>query len=366
MLLRIVQKYALYAAVPKPVKVLADQWMQELRECNLSEEDSIDIRAGLIDVCSKGCDATNPFGASEVSPENRNLPGYRSFAEVLEGVLGSGYRSRICNENLISGVYPYGHDYLASDLVPMDSCFIALLTPYIPPCFELSDDGTTFLHILEKLQQNGNFIVNRDVMTTIFGGTITTEYVNTIRTHLIGNPSPTHFFRSFIDGDGNLVGRFILRFDNADRDSCTFTIRKPIGLDPFSFNDIAEILDLKADPDSAGFCYNGGAFWIDVRLNDDQLIALKGWAGCFNVCEKSATYLSEMATAISNATCVPVDSMTIYNAIQHICYGNAYSPFVPRALTCKPACISCDRLYAAQTRFNTIYSKLVHHWRYCR
>ena len=61
----------------------ADVWMQKLSGCNLSIGDSIEMRTLLIDICVRGCDASNPMGSSTVSTSNIQNPGLNSLRMYL-------------------------------------------------------------------------------------------------------------------------------------------------------------------------------------------------------------------------------------------------------------------------------------------
>lgn len=108
----------------------ADAWIDKLKNCNPAFDISnsaynltlVDmVKNGLIEVCVKGCDKDNPFGASTVNPglaDPATGPGYfDSFEEVLTYYASHhpGYffpnANGECSYLNLDFPEPYGHDY---------------------------------------------------------------------------------------------------------------------------------------------------------------------------------------------------------------------------------------------------------------
>jgi RHS repeat-associated protein len=83
----------------------ADYWINVLRRCNMSYDDSIALRTAFINICSQGCSQTNPYGTSSL-PSTVSAT-YHSFEEAIEGILGPGAVNDSCTAELLSHPYPY-------------------------------------------------------------------------------------------------------------------------------------------------------------------------------------------------------------------------------------------------------------------
>jgi RHS repeat-associated protein len=98
----------------------ADVWISTLKKCNLSSSDSTQLRAALVDICSKGCSQTNIFGTSSIPS---TIPAtYHSFEEAIIGILGPGAINDSCTAELLSNPYPYNHQpvYIDRQIVETD------------------------------------------------------------------------------------------------------------------------------------------------------------------------------------------------------------------------------------------------------
>jgi len=133
----------------------ADEWLTKLKDCNLSiNPDPNDlgytflnpdinntaynptflgyVKTDLINVCKRGCDASNPFGSSSVSPANIvGTPAstsvsptsyYNNFTQVLTSHFGSANAN--CDVNLLSMPKPYGSNVSGTNGNPskLDTC----------------------------------------------------------------------------------------------------------------------------------------------------------------------------------------------------------------------------------------------------
>ncbi|MFC0773043.1 LamG-like jellyroll fold domain-containing protein [Terrimonas alba] len=89
----------------------ADVWINSLSRCVADPSNPTDslklvnLKAALIEVCSKGCSMERIFGASTI-PES--IPAtYHSFEEAIVGILGSGALNDSCTAELLEQPYPY-------------------------------------------------------------------------------------------------------------------------------------------------------------------------------------------------------------------------------------------------------------------
>jgi len=93
----------------------ADNWMQKLEGCNMSEADADAMKADLIKICQNACDENNPLGASNIpgGRTKRVATQYNSFEEVFNAYAAAGKLTKvdaICDINLISSPLAYGHN----------------------------------------------------------------------------------------------------------------------------------------------------------------------------------------------------------------------------------------------------------------
>ncbi|MCF6406417.1 hypothetical protein L3C95_26210 [Chitinophaga filiformis] len=89
----------------------ADAWLEQLETCLRGYTDYENkkalLRQGLISVCTLAGDQSHPMGASTTPPDRATVEGYRSFADVLRGVLGISSYTMDCNPWLPDAPYPY-------------------------------------------------------------------------------------------------------------------------------------------------------------------------------------------------------------------------------------------------------------------
>ncbi|PWV56693.1 RHS repeat-associated core domain-containing protein [Chitinophaga sp. S165] len=97
----------------------ADNWMQQMEEClvqaiHCSNPDDLEhcakrnqLRAKLIEVCKLGGDVSHPMGASTLPSGKATAEGYKSFDDVITGVLGVSVTDLKCNSYLLDAPAPY-------------------------------------------------------------------------------------------------------------------------------------------------------------------------------------------------------------------------------------------------------------------
>ncbi|SFM67630.1 RHS repeat-associated core domain-containing protein [Chitinophaga sp. YR627] len=90
----------------------ADNWLQQLDPCILSSTTEANravktalLRSKLIEVCKLGGDLNHPFGATTVPNGQATAEGYKSFAEVIQGVLGK--TDMLCNAYMLDAPMPF-------------------------------------------------------------------------------------------------------------------------------------------------------------------------------------------------------------------------------------------------------------------
>src|SRR5688500_18900022 len=66
----------------------ADQWIKNLSRCTTNPVKLAQLKAALIEICSKGCSMDKPFGTSTI-PSSITAT-YHSFEEAIVGILGAG------------------------------------------------------------------------------------------------------------------------------------------------------------------------------------------------------------------------------------------------------------------------------------
>ncbi|WP_431435751.1 hypothetical protein [Chitinophaga caseinilytica] len=108
----------------KNCEAQADRWMEALKGCNNLIGPGNDstkfkqLKAGLIDVCRKGCDITHFLGSSTISPDSTNID--QNFQAVIVRVLGAGAINSNCTALLIN--YPTSFDNPSLEYNTVDSC----------------------------------------------------------------------------------------------------------------------------------------------------------------------------------------------------------------------------------------------------
>ncbi|HEV7782030.1 MAG TPA: LamG-like jellyroll fold domain-containing protein, partial [Chitinophagaceae bacterium] len=109
----------------------ADIWMNTLRRCNnMSPTDSSTLRYYLIDICSRGCSETNPFGTSSIPGSTPAT--YHSFEEAITAIIGSPAPNDSCTQELLAMPYPYNRQpvYTETMITATDSAICARLHYY--------------------------------------------------------------------------------------------------------------------------------------------------------------------------------------------------------------------------------------------
>jgi RHS repeat-associated protein len=83
----------------------ADIWIKTLSTCTTDPVKLAQLKAALIDICSKGCSMDSPFGTSSIPA---SIPAtYHSFEEAIIGILGAAAINDSCAAELIAQPYPY-------------------------------------------------------------------------------------------------------------------------------------------------------------------------------------------------------------------------------------------------------------------
>jgi RHS repeat-associated protein len=152
--IEVVNNTALADNCLKNCEAQADRWMTALKDCQNMIGPGNDstkfkqLKAGLIDVCRKGCDISHFLGASTISPDSTNID--RSFEDVIIRVLGSGAINSNCTALLIN--YPAKFDNPTLEYTTVDSCTCenvsALYTQYQQNAYSTSTAG--FLRWLQQ------------------------------------------------------------------------------------------------------------------------------------------------------------------------------------------------------------------------
>lgn len=103
----------------------ADVWINTLSRCVTdihNPADSIklvNLKAALIDICSKGCSIDRTFGTSTIP---QSIPAtYHSFEEAIIGILGSGAINDSCTAELLEQPYPYDKQPVVIDKLIMQT-----------------------------------------------------------------------------------------------------------------------------------------------------------------------------------------------------------------------------------------------------
>jgi len=103
----------------------ADIWINTLSRCVAdihNPADSIklvNLKAALIEICSKGCSIDRTFGVSTLP---QTIPAtYHSFEEAIIGILGSGAINDSCTAELLEQPYPYDKQPVVIDKLIMQT-----------------------------------------------------------------------------------------------------------------------------------------------------------------------------------------------------------------------------------------------------
>ncbi|MGN6293130.1 MAG: LamG-like jellyroll fold domain-containing protein [Chitinophagaceae bacterium] len=97
----------------------ADVWIRTLSRCTTDPVKLAQLKAALIDVCSKGCSVDQPFGTSSIPS---SVPAtYHSFEEAITGILGAGAINDSCTAELIGSPYPHNNQPVYAEQVIMET-----------------------------------------------------------------------------------------------------------------------------------------------------------------------------------------------------------------------------------------------------
>jgi RHS repeat-associated protein len=144
----------------------ADNWMASLQYCEnlINGTDSTkykQLRAGLIDVCKNGCDATHPYGASTIAPGKTNTD--NNFEAVIIRVLGAAAVKDSCTALLISSPLPYlAQDTSITTSQAFDACTCENLQS-LQAEYEQRGGAGGFLAFLKKKFGTGFYLTQNDL-----------------------------------------------------------------------------------------------------------------------------------------------------------------------------------------------------------
>ncbi len=145
-----------------------DQWKQALMQCsalitlgttNPTLRDQIlnEITAGMVAVCIKGSDASNPYGSSTVNPATPVDGSPRSFEEVINQVFAAHGISKdyYCNPYTIESPKPYGKNpvFATEYTSVVDSCACANFSIISAQAIAAGYDPSSLSSINTYLQQ---------------------------------------------------------------------------------------------------------------------------------------------------------------------------------------------------------------------
>ena len=137
----------------KNCEAQAIYWMAALKGCQelVTGSDSTkykQLKAGLIQVCEKGCDMSHYLGSSTISPDSTNTD--QSFEDVIIRVLGSEAVNSSCTALLIN--YPATYETQSLEYVTRDSCTCTKITNYYNQYKQTAYDVSTagFLRWLQQ------------------------------------------------------------------------------------------------------------------------------------------------------------------------------------------------------------------------
>jgi RHS repeat-associated protein len=96
----------------------ADYWISTLRRCTNNQTLLDQLRAALIDICSKGCSVSSPFGSSSIP---LSVPAtYHSFEEAINAIIPGAYNDS-CTQELLAMPYPYNRQPVVTERVIIET-----------------------------------------------------------------------------------------------------------------------------------------------------------------------------------------------------------------------------------------------------
>lgn len=157
------------------------QWLDEMRPCNLTPSDTAQILPRLRAVCNAGGDGDHLYGANTSKPGTSSTP-YQdtSFIQVLKSVLGSRYDST-CNALLITAPKPYDKQPAYADIAiyrKPDSCQCTKINTYYTQ-YQQSTGSTSFSDFILKRTGVHMSTQTLDSLRGLCNGQITCNFLQT-------------------------------------------------------------------------------------------------------------------------------------------------------------------------------------------
>jgi len=157
------------------------QWMDEMKPCNLTSNDSSALIPRLIAVCKAGGDGSHVFGSNTTKPGTTSAV-YQdsSFMQVLRSVLGARYDST-CNAFLITAPLPYKMQPSYGDIpvyTKPDSCQCSKINGYYTQYQRsvIDTSFTSFIYRKTGAVMSSNVL---DSLRRLCNGQITCTYQST-------------------------------------------------------------------------------------------------------------------------------------------------------------------------------------------
>lgn len=334
----------------------AHQWMLALKNCDGFSTDSAALRDSLINICKLGCDVYNPFGAREVSPENSTKVTRQNFKEVLDYFFTS---NKVCNEDLIPFPYAYKHDYAGSEFVPVDDCFEGIVNDFLSAACTRTDEVDALEALLGDIAFGGKLVSPSeiDIISNVSSGSWT-DYVNHLMSYTSGHQDSFNKYVTTISG-GKLVAEIKSR-NNLSWNSCTITFIPPQGYTTSLFSSITSTGLVLSTPD-----YSKTPLWkeftifmYDASSNEYQV---KAYSSCYPVCTETDPVWEWLDDSLNNAYCKNFTENDVRDILRVMYDDTLAVAFVPRDLSCKAKCITCDRMNLASSAFwgdyNSVYTQ---------
>lgn len=335
----------------------ADNWMRSLAGCNASTMDSAALRDSLINICKLGCDQYNPLGSREVSPANTNLVTSKNFKEAIASFFTT---NKLCNDALISFPLDYNHNYSDLDSVPIDSCFEAIVQSSITTfgCTWASEISA-LQSLLKDLADVGKFNITSEIgIKANVTSTTWEDYKNYLMSYTGGDSSNINNYTTYLTGN-NLTVK--IKSYNTDSLSCYVTIELPQGYTTGFYDSINSgdytIDYIAPDPDySKPFPYK--EFIIYVLDDNSNTVQVKGNSTCYKVCSDTTPMEERVAADLNSLYCKNFTAAQVKQFIG-VVYGDSLAvAYIPSDISCKPKCITCDKLYSANTSFWNEYGAI--------
>ncbi|HYG14278.1 MAG TPA: hypothetical protein VEC12_00890, partial [Bacteroidia bacterium] len=293
------------------------------------------------------------FGAREVSPENSPKVTKQNFKEVLDYFFTT---NKVCNEDLIPFPYAYKHDYAGSEFVPVDDCFEDIINGFLSSSCTRTDEMDaleklfTDLTLAGKLESSSEI----DIISNVTTGTWN-DYVSDLMSYTSGHQDSFNRYVTTISG-GKLVAEIKSR-NNLSWNSCYITLVPPQGYTTALFNNITAIGFISTTPD-----YSKVPPYKEftITMYDASLNAypVKAYSTCYPVCTETTTVWGWLTDSLNNRYCKDFTENQVRDILKVMNDDTLAVAFVPRDLSCKAKCITCDRMNLAHSSFWSSYSTI--------